>query len=178
MAEDRTAARHTTRRRIVGMLGAGLFAAVAGCAEGRPHGPPETEQLVSETLQVPPGTYETWRFSLDAERWLTVGAVLSDRSVEVELDGPAVDVFVVSPDAVARFRRGESFDYLRGVSMPDVVNGEVAASVSAGEYALVVDNTKRGSAAPDGSGVDAVVDVAVTAATERPHDGSGSDPTD
>jgi hypothetical protein len=162
--------RGTSRRGVLGALGAGLSAAIAGCtaadADGR-RSPGAESELVSGTLRIEPGSHETRGFSLPGERWLTVSASLSDRSVDVKRDGPAVDVFVVDPDAAARYRRGEPFEYLGGVSMPDVVNGEVADTVAAGEYELLVDNTDRGVGAPDGSGVDAVVDVAVTAATER-----------
>lgn len=175
-ATPTAARRRTSRRRVVGSLGTGLLGAVAGCTGERPsRGATETE-LVSGTLRIPSGEYETAGFSLDGERWLTVGAALSDRSVDVKRDGPAVDVFVMAPDAADRYRRGEPFRYLRGVSMPDVVNGEVSAAVPAGEYELVVDNTNRGSGEPDGSGVDAVVDVAVSAAPERDHGGGGVRP--
>ena len=164
-----------SRRAVLGALGVGLSAAVAGCTTGNGNGtgagdarsPGAETELVSGTLRIRPGSHETRGFSLPGERWLTVGASLSDRSVDVKRDGPAVDVFVVSPDAAARYRRGEPFDFLQGVSMPDVVNGEVSGTVPAGEYELLVDNTDRGAGAPDGSGTDAVVDVEVTAATER-----------
>jgi len=167
-----------SRRAVLGALGAGLSAAVAGCTtgDGDAHSPNAETELVSGRLRVPPGGHGTRGFSLPGERWLTVGASLSDRSVDVKRDGPAVDVFVVRPDAVARYRRGEQFEYLRGVSMPDVVNGEVSAAVPGGEYELLVDNTGRGAGAPDGSGVDAVVDVEVVAATGRADGGGGIRP--
>ena len=172
-----------SRREVLGALGTGLAAAVAGCAGGggdaSPHPDRETT-LVSGTLRIPPGSHGTRGFSLSGERWLTVGASLSDRSVDVKRDGPAVDVFVVRPDAAARYRRGEPFEYLEAVSMPDVVNGEVSAAVGAGEYELLVDNTERGAGEPDGSGVDAVVDVEVVASTHRGDSGGGTrsgDPT-
>lgn len=167
--------RRASRRRIVGALGTGLVAAVAGCTGSGPsrRSRESGTELVSGTLRVPPGTYETVGFSLADERRLTVGAALSDRSIDVKRDGPAVDVFVVDPDAAARYRAGDSFEYLRGVSMPDVVAGEVSATVPAGEYELLVDNTARGAGAPDGSGVDAVVDVEVTAAAGRADGGGG-----
>ena len=158
-----------SRREVLGALGTGLAAAVAGCAGGDERGPSsdrETE-LVSGTLRIPPGSHGSRGFSLPGERWLTVGASLSDRSVDVKRDGPAVDVFVVRPDAADRYRRGEPFEYLKEVSMPDVVNGEVSGVVPAGEYELLVDNTERGVGEPDGSGVDAVVHVEVVAATDR-----------
>lgn len=177
MDTNRTLARgHASRRRIVGALGTALVAAVAGCTadDGDASRSPDAEtELVGGTLRVPPGSHGTRGFSLPGERWLTVGAVLSDRSVDVKRDGPAVDVFVVEPDAADRYRNGEQFEYLRDVSMPDVVAGEVSGTVPAGEYELLVDNTARGAGAPDGSGVDAVVDVEVTAATER-DDGGGN----
>ena len=164
---------------VLGALGAGLSAAAAGCtAEGgdASRSPDRGTELVSGTLRVPLGSYGTRGFSLPGERWLTVGASLSDRSVDVKRDGPAVDVFVVRPDAAARYRRGEQFEYLRGVSMPDVVNGEVSAAVPAGEYERLVDNTGRGAGEPDGSGVDAVVDVEVVASTGRGDGGGGIPP--
>jgi hypothetical protein len=177
-ANPAVARRHASRREVLGALGTGLLAAVAGCAGGATPGrsAEEEAELVSETLRVPAGAYEARGFSLDGERWLTVGANLSDRPVDVKQDGPAVDVFVMRPRAAARYRRGESFEYLEGVSMPDVVNGEVAATVPAGEYELVVDNTNRGPGAPGESAVDAVIDVTVTAATEREDGGSGVRP--
>jgi hypothetical protein len=161
MDANRSSDRRTARRRLLGALGTGLAAAVAGCAGGDGDASPSSDR-------------ET---ELPGERWLTVGASLSDRSVDVKRDGPAVDVFVVRPDAAARYRRGEQFEYLRGVSMPDVVNGEVSAAVGAGEYELLVDNTGRGAGEPDGSGVDAVVDVEVVASTDR-GDGGGLRPGD
>jgi hypothetical protein len=164
-----------SRRAVLGAFGVGLSAAVAGCTHDDGNATPSADretELVSGTLRVPPGSHGSRGFSLPDERWLTVGASLSDRSVDVKRDGPAVDVFVVRPDAAARYRRGEQFEYVEGVSMPDVVNGEVSATVGAGEYELLVDNTERGAGEPDGSGVDAVVDVEVVASTER---GVGND---
>ena len=58
----------------------------------------------------------------------------------------------------------------------DVGDGEVAATVPAGEYELVGYKTNRGSGAPDGSGMDAVVNVAVTAVAAREGGGSGVRP--
>jgi hypothetical protein len=51
--------------------------------------------------------------------------------------------------------------------MPDVVGGEVASTLDAGEYVLVVDNTATGPAEPAENGVPAVVDLTVTATPER-----------
>lgn len=163
---------------MIGALGTGAVAALAGCTGSAATPPREREErtLVDATLRVDPGTHESAAFSLDDERWLTVGATLSDRSVDVKNDGPAVDVYVLTPDAAAAYRAGESVDYVAGVSMPDVVSGQVSSTVPPGAYELLIDNTKRGSGEPDGSGAPAVVRVEVTAGGGRDGSPVGADP--
>jgi hypothetical protein len=158
----------TSRRSVLGAVGTALLGSLAGCvaaADGT--GQPATSTLVGTTLRVPPGRSASRRFTLDGERWVTVAATLSDRSVDVKQDGPAVDVVAMTPAQYARYRDDGAFAHLPGVSMPDVVNGEVASTLGAGDYVLVVDNTATGPGEPAGSGVPAVVDLTVTAATER-----------
>jgi hypothetical protein len=157
-----------SRRDVLGALGTGAVAAVAGCTDGTgPTRRASGKRLVDGTLRLETGTYGTRAFTLADERWLTVAATLSDRSVDVKRDGPAVDVFVLRPNEAARYRAGDPFEYLETVSMPDVVNGSVAGTVPAGEYELLVDNTARGSGAPGDVGFDAVIDLEVTARAER-----------
>lgn len=159
-----------SRRTVLGVAGAALAAPLAGCtAEGsRQPAPSEPTPLVDTTLRVEPGRYDTVEFRLDDEQWTTVHANLSDRSVDVKQDGPAVDVVVMSADQYARFRESRTFDYVGGVSMPDVVNGQVSGPLGPGEYVLLVDNSDVGPAAPGQSGVTAVTELEVTATDERP----------
>lgn len=98
---------------------------------------------------------------------MAVAATLSDRSVKVKQDGPAVDVVTMTPAQYEQFQDGEGFTHVPGVSMPDVVGGEVASTLDAGEYVLVVDNTATGAAEPAENDVPAVVDLTVTATPER-----------
>jgi hypothetical protein len=157
-----------SRRSVLGAVGTALLGSLAGCAAAAGEtGQPEGPTLVGTTLRVAPGRSASRRFTLDDERWVTVAATLSDRSVDVKQDGPAVDVVVMTPAQYERYRDDEAFAHLPGVSMPDVVNGEVASTLGAGDYVLVVDNTATGPAEPAGSGVPAVVDLTVTAAVER-----------
>lgn len=150
------------RRALLGALGAGVLAAVAGCGTGgdRRAG---SRSLVDRTVRVPAGGYETVRFELARDRWVTVDAALSDADGDVRNDGPAVDVVVVSLEAFRRYRAGEGLAFLGRVSMPDLINGRVAGELAAGEYRLLVDNTAVGPADPGESGVTAVLDVEVTA---------------
>jgi hypothetical protein len=111
---------------------------------------------------VEPGRYEAAPFALEDDRRLTVGATLSDRSVDVKRDGPAVDV-VMTAAAYREFESQRAFDYVGGVSMPDIVSGRVSATVRPGEYVALVDDTDTGPAAPGSSGVPAVVDLTFTA---------------
>jgi hypothetical protein len=171
-ADTRTTAASTaaSRRRFLGTAGAVLAGALAGCSAAATPG--ETGRtnrslLVDTTVRVDPGQAAARRFTLDGERWVAVAATLSDRSVKVKQDGPAVDVVTMTPAQYERYRDGEGFAHLPGVSMPDVVNGEVASTLGAGEYVLVVDNTTTGPGEPAANGVPAVVDLTVTATPER-----------
>lgn len=155
-----------SRRTVLGTTGAVVATGLAGCAvEARQQQPPTP--LVDTTLRAEPGQYDTIEFRLDDEQWTTVAAYLSDRSVDVKLDGPAVDVVVMTPDQYTRFQETRAFDYVGGVSMPDVVTGEVSAMLDAGDYVLLVDNTATGAAAPGSASVPAVVSLEVTTSETR-----------
>jgi hypothetical protein len=159
-----------SRRRFLGAVGAGLAAALAGCSATATPGGTERagrSPLVDTTVRVEPGQATAQRFSLDGERWVTVAATLSDRSVKVKQDGPAVDVVTMTPAQYERFEDEGAFAHVPGVSMPDVVGGEVGSTLDAGEYVLLVDNTATGPAEPERDGVPAVVDLTVTATAER-----------
>lgn len=155
---DKRPARSISRRTAISVSGTALMAAVAGCstADGQRSG---DRTLLAETATVAPGSYETIEFSLDQEAYLTLSATLTDRTVEIKHDGPAVDVVVMTPEHYDDFQRGESFRYVGGISMPDVVSGEVSSSLDSGDYRLVVDNSARGVGEPGNSDTPAVVDL-------------------
>jgi hypothetical protein len=159
---------------VLGTAGTALVTVLAGCAVEASQQQASTEsqqqaptELVNETVRVESGQHEVVGFRLDDEQWTTVAAYLSDRSVEFKNDGPGIDVVVMSPDQYTRFRETREFDYVGGVSMPDVVNGQVSAMLNAGDYVLLVDNSTTGSAKPADSGVPAVVKLEVTASDNR-----------
>lgn len=151
-----------SRRRLLGAAAVAFGTALSGCtATGARRDDEDT--LIDETLRVDPGRYEAVPFALEDDRRLTVEATLSDRSVDVKRDGPAVDVVVMTATAYREFESRRAFSYVGGVSMPDVVSGQVSGTVDHGEYVALVDNTDTGPAAPGSSGVTAVVDLTVTA---------------
>lgn len=164
-----------SRRTAIGVTGTALMAAVAGCssAGGERTGDPT---LVDETATVAPGSYDSIEFALDQEAYLTLSATLTDRSVEIKHDGPAVDVVVMTPAHYEAFQRGETFEYVGGISMPDVVSGEVSSSLDSGDYRLVVDNSARGAGEPGDSDTPAVVDLAVSAPTSGREETAGIRP--
>lgn len=156
-----------SRRRMLGATGVALVTAVAGCTAEASH-QPAAQPLVDETVRVDPGRYETVDFRLDEKRWTSVNAHLSDRSVQVKTDGPAVDVVTMSPSQYSQFQEQQTFEYIGGVSMPDVVNGEVSAMLESGDYVVLVDNSSAGVATPGSSSVTAVVNLEITASENRP----------
>ena len=163
-----------SRRTVLGTAGTALVTALAGCAVEASQQQASTEsqqqaptEIVNETVRVEPGQHEVVEFRLDDEQWTTVAAYLSDRSVEFKNDGPGIDVVVMSPDQYTRFRETREFDYVGGVSMPDVVNGQVSAMLNAGDYVLLVDNSATGSAKPKNSNVPAVAKLEVTTSDNR-----------
>lgn len=149
---------------MISVAGLTLMTAVAGCSTT---GGNRTRDrtLLAETATVAPATYGTFEFELDREIYLTLSATLTDRSVEIKHDGPAVDVVVMTPEHYEEFQRGESFRYVGGVSMPDVVSGEVSSSLGPGDYRIVVDNSARGIGEPGDSDTPAVVDIEVSASS-------------
>jgi len=60
----------------------------------------------------------------------------------------AVDVIVMERDELDAYEARERFEYLTSASRLDTVGDEVSATVQAGEYALVVDNSDVGEAEP------------------------------
>lgn len=170
-----TTTRPLSRRTVIGLAGTSLATAVAGCstAGGQRTG---DRTLLADTATVAPGSYETYEFSLDQEAYLTVSATLTDRSVEIKQDGPAVDVVVMTPARYEAFQRGEAFEYVGGISMPDVVSGQVSSSLDSGDYRLVVDNSARGIGEPGDSDTPAVVDLEVSASSGREAEQAGVRP--
>lgn len=158
---------HTvSRRKAVGTVGIALGAVLAGCAAES--GQQSSSQTVlDETATVKPGEYEAFDFELAAERWVTVSATLSDRSVDVKQDGPGLDVFIMTTDQYTQFQNHDELEYRGGVSMPDVVTGQVSDTVKPGNYIALVDNTARGPANPGDSDVTGVLNIEITAATGR-----------
>jgi hypothetical protein len=156
-----------SRRSVLGTVGVAAGAAVAGCStEGERRA--QTTPLVDETARVEPGRYEVFEFELDDARWTTVSATLSDRSVDAKQDGPAVDVLVMTAAQHREFQDEGRIEYVGGVSMPDVVDGEVSGSLEPGSYVVLVDNSARGPASPGNAGSPGVVDVEITAGDSRP----------
>lgn len=155
-----------SRRSVLGALGVVVGAGVAGCTAkaGRQ---PASKPLVDVTARVKPGQYEAFEFELDESQWTTVSAYLSDRSVELKNDGPAVDVVVMTAEQHTQFQKERTFDYVGGVSMPDVVNGQVADTLEPGTYVALVDNTSAGVAKPGNSRVTGVVHLEITASASR-----------
>jgi hypothetical protein len=127
--------------------------------------PPASTPVVEETFRVAPGQHATTDFRVEETRWVTVSASLSDRTVDIKHDGPAVDVVILSPRQYERFQQDGQLDGVDGVSMPDVVIGEVTATLEAGTYVALVDNSAAGAAAPGDATVPAVVDLSITTGT-------------
>jgi hypothetical protein len=152
---------------MLGITGTVFVTAVAGCT-ARAGQPVTRRPLVDVTAEAEPGQYEAFEFTVESETWITVSAHLSDRSAKTKTDGPGVDVVVMSSDQYDRFRSDGTFEYVREVSMPDVVTGRVSNTLDSGEYVALVDNTAAGTAEPGGSGVTAVVDLEITPSESRP----------
>jgi hypothetical protein len=168
--------RSPSRRAVLGAVGASVATALAGCTAGAdPDGgtrsQDDTETLVDTTAEIPSPGHESFRFDLGSEQRVAVAAQLTDRNVDVKRDGPAVDVVVTTPAQFEQFLNGGKLAYVGGVSMPDVINGEVASTLGPGEYVLLADNTAAGQAEPGGTAPTAMVDLTVTATAE--HDRGG-----
>lgn len=163
-SDERTVGSDTSlsRRSVLGTIGVSIVTTVAGCAAEAGREPASTT-VVDVTARVEPGHYEAFEFELDDAGWTTVSAHISDRSVELKDDGPGVDVVVMTVEQYTRFQNRRTFEYVGGVSMPDVVNGRVSGGLDPGRYVALVDNTTAGAAEPDGSGVTAVVDLEISA---------------
>jgi hypothetical protein len=155
-----------SKRSVLRTVGVGVGTTVAGCTtEGGQHA--TTPPLLDETAAVKPGEYEAFEFELDAERWMSVSATLSDRSVDVKKDGPSLDVVIMTAQQFTQFQKEGQFEYVNGVSMPDVVTGRVSDEMKPGNYIALVDNTSKGSASPGSSDVTGVVDIQITTSKRR-----------
>ena len=167
-SEERTVESDTTisRRSILGTVGVAVGTAIAGCAAEASQQSTST-RVIDETANVKPGRYEAFEFELDEARWTTVSAYLSDQSVDVKKDGPSVDVVVMTAEQYSQFQKQRHFEYVGGVSMLDVVNGEVSATLEPGNYVALVDNTASGSAKPENSGIPGVVNLEITTSESR-----------
>lgn len=167
-SEERTVESDTTisRRSVLCTVGVAVGTAIAGCAAEANRQSTST-RVIDETARVKPGQYEAFEFELDEARWTTVSANLSDRSVDVKKDGPSVDVVVMTAEQYSQFQKQRHFEYVGGVSMPGVVNGQVSATLKPGNYVALVDNTAAGSAKPSNSGVTGVVNLEITTSDSR-----------
>lgn len=63
-------------------------------------------------------------------------------------DGPAVDFYLMDADEYEHFENGERFQYLTATSRQDTTGADVSATVPAGNYVFLVDNSEMGEAAP------------------------------
>lgn len=150
-----------SRRSVLGIAGVIAVTGVAGCtAEAGRQSTPTS--VVDATAKVKPGQYEAFKFELNESKWTTVSAYLSDQSVEMKEDGPGVDVVVMTAAQYNQFQNQRTFEYVGGVSMPDVVNGEVSDTLEPGNYVALVDNTSAGTAKPDDSEVTGVVRLEIS----------------
>lgn len=150
-----------SRRSVLGITGVAVITGVTGCTAKAGRQPAPTS-VVDATARVKSGQYEAFEFELAESKWTTVSAYLSDRSVEVKEDGPGVDVVVMTATQYDQFQNQGTFEYVGGVSMPDVVNGEVSDTLKSGKYVALVDNTSAGTAKPDDSEVTAVVRLGIS----------------
>jgi|GEM_PF-5079791 len=155
-----------SRRALLGSVGVALAGALAGCTADADQ-QPETKTVVDETARVERGQYATFEFQFDEPQWTTVRANLSDRSVDVKTDGPAVDVVVMTAAQYEKHQNHGAFEYVGGVSMPGMVNGEVSATLEGGSYVALVDNTANGDAKPGTDGGTSVVDLQITTSDSR-----------
>lgn len=155
-----------SRRSVLGTFGVAVVTGVAGCT-AKAGQQPTSSPIVDATARVKPGQYEAFEFKLDESQWTTVSAYLSDRSTKLKNDGPGVDVVVMTAEQYNQFQKQRTFEYVGGVSMPDVVNGEVSDTLSPGNYVALVDNTSAGSAKPGRSSVTGVVHLEITTSDSR-----------
>jgi hypothetical protein len=113
---------------------------------------------------------------VDDTRWINEGhwyhyGLNFTKPGELEIDflvreGPAIDVLVLSESEYTYFERDERYEVWHEPSMRDSTGHASYATLPAGDYLVVFDNTGRSSAAPGGvfSDDNARVDIEIKAA--------------
>lgn len=141
-----------TRR---GTLAALSTSVVAGCTGG------ESPQHAADAWQsqrheeLPTGYRQTGTASLDAQEFTAltfsgqVTFVLNYAFAVAE--GGAIDVIVIDRPEFDRLRDGKDVSHYRELASLDTTRNEVAKRLTAGDYALVIDNSSFGEATPSGS---------------------------
>jgi hypothetical protein len=141
------------RRLIPAAVGLGL-ALVSGCVsrirnvalgsgDDYPNDPSRSTRLltIDESLVLEQRNWHQWYFAFDEPASI-------DYTVEV-VEGPELDVIVMSEESYAEFNRANLPEYYSGASALDTDGESVTAELPAGEHRLVVDNTQVGEAEPE-----------------------------
>lgn len=130
---------------------AAVAASLAGCSA---LGGDEERTVLDADIELGPGEYRAAEFELQEER--TVVTSLSGN------ENGRIDILLLTRDGFDAFRRGEEFEAWYSDGTGGVTGGLAEATVPAGEYAVVFDNSERGSAEPDGNTVTGHAEVRIT----------------
>lgn len=146
-----------TRRRVLA-VSAALTAGLAGCSgnssddadSNTTTADEQTVTIVDEALSVAGGEYESWEFS-------GPGAVEYAFSV---VDGPNVDVYVLSAHNFAFYQEGESIQ--PELESEDSSGDQGSTVLGSGDFVVLLDNTDAVGTSPPADDATAEVEVEAT----------------
>lgn len=159
-------------------LGSMALAGLAGCTDtgDAPRNNSTRDGTVLyggfEQTTIDPGSFVPYQFSLAGPATLTYTVTV--------VEGPNVDVIATSKEHLEAFEAGEDWQFYEPGSVADTAEASVEASLAAGDWALILDNSDEGKAVPTTEGDDGTpervpvtveFEYAVTAATPTPAQG-------
>lgn len=129
---------------------AALAVSLAGCSALRGG---EGRTVFDADIDIEAGDYRAVEVELDEER--TIVTSMSEN------ENVGIDILLLTRDGFDAFTRGEEFEAWYSDGMEGVTGGVAEATVPAGEYVVVFDNSERATAKPDGRTVSGRAKVAV-----------------
>jgi hypothetical protein len=105
-----------------------------------PEPEPTPVTIVDRSEVVDEDEYTYWEVPLERSASLSLSATVRS--------GPNIDIVFMNQSEFTEFEQGNRFRYSSDLSLLDTVGDDVSASVEAGDYILLLDNTARIEAAP------------------------------
>ncbi|WP_380679169.1 hypothetical protein [Salinigranum sp. GCM10025319] len=116
----------------------------------------ERSRLLDEMdrlVKVQEDEHRGWTLDLPESAFIEYEAIVRD--------GPSVDIIVFPSDEYSHYQSGNRASYYSAVSRLDTNFAQVKGALSAGEYAIVIDNTRWGEAYPPTNFDDDIADVEI-----------------